>query len=210
MSIAVLVLNAAYVALLASTLTRTLTWLRVMLILASVAFVVFGILEDIRAMIMWNIAIGCMHLFHVVRDYRQQKSVSLTSEERSDRDQFFPGLNDFDFHLLWCMSSEARFDDDLLIHAGELPEMVSLVLDGTAIVEDAHGEILRGLRRGALIGEMSFVSGQPAEVEVRARGGVLVRQWDHRQLASLDQLHPASARAFRELLSRDLAAKVRI
>ena len=37
---AVLILNAAYVALLASTFTRTLVWLRAMLELAAIAFIV--------------------------------------------------------------------------------------------------------------------------------------------------------------------------
>ena len=81
MSLAVVVLNAAYVALLASTFTRTITRLRAMLVLAAVAFVIYGLVEDIPSMVGWNIAIGSMHAWRIVRDYRQQKLVSLTPPE---------------------------------------------------------------------------------------------------------------------------------
>jgi len=209
MTTAVLVLNAAYVALMASTFTRTLVWLRAMLVLAAIAFIIFGTIESIPSMVAWNIAIGSMHLFRILRDYRQQHRVSLSPEEGAMRDEFFPALSDFDFHLLWCMGKQVQFDRQVVIERGSLPDTVSLVLDGTATVE-SNGVITRGIRRGGLLGEMSFVSGLPADVDVLATSPLLVQQWDQRQLASLDQLHPASARAFRQLLSRDLVAKARV
>ena len=177
---------------------------------ASVAFVVFGIIEDILSIVLWNIAIGSSHLFRIVRDYRQQRSVKLTAQEQTERDEFFPELSDFDFHLLWCMGRDVHYEGQALLHAGELPDTVSLVLEGTAVVEDTHGDVLRSLSRGALVGEMSYVSGTAAGHDVRAQGAVAVKQWDQRQLASLDRLHPASARAFQDLVSLDLVAKARL
>jgi len=206
---AVLVLHAAYVALLASTFTRTLTWLRSMLVLAAIAFILFGLAEDIPSMVGWNVAIGSMHLFRIGRDFRTQRSVQLSSQESDLRDEFFPGLSDFDFNMLWCMGASAEFSNELMIAEGSLPEMTSLVLRGAVAIEQ-HGEVHRGVRRGGLVGEMSFVSGLPANVNVFARGEVSVHQWEHRQLASLDRVHPTSARAFRQLLSQDLVAKARV
>ena len=208
MSLAVLVLNAAYVALLASTFTRTVVWLRCMLVLAAIAFIIYGSIESIRSMVLWNIAIGSMHAYRIVRDYRQQRSVQLDSIESAARDEFFPALGDFDFHMLWCMGTEVAYQDQTVIHAGTRPQTVSLVLEGTARIE-SQGVVTRGIRRGGLLGEMSFVSGRNAEVDVVARGPLVVRQWDQRQLSSLDQVHPASARAFRDLMSRDLVVKAR-
>jgi len=209
MTLAVVILNAAYVALLGSTFTRTVVRLRAMLVLAAVAFIVFGIIESIPSMVAWNVAIGSMNVFRIARDFRQQRSVTLTSEEASARDEFFPELGDFDFHLMWCMGKPVAYDNQTLIQQGTLPDTVSLVLEGTATIEN-DGVVSRGIRRGGLLGEMSFVSGQPADVDVVARGPLVVRQWDQRHLASLDQVHPASAKAFRQLLSQDLVAKARV
>lgn len=209
MSLSVLILNAAYVALLGSTFTRRLAPLRVMLVLASIAFIIYGIVEDIPSMVLWNIGIGSMHAFRIARDFQAQRAVALTADEAQLRDEFFPGLADFDFHVLWCMGETHTCTDEVLIHEGTVPETVGLVMDGTVIVARG-GTAFRGLRRGALVGEMSFVSGTPADVDVVAQGGVTVRRWDQRQLASLDQLHPSSGRAFKELLSRDLVNKARL
>lgn len=205
----VVILNLAYIALLGSTFTRQLVWLRTMLVLAAIAFIAYGSIESIRSMVIWNILIGSMHLFRIARDYRQQRSVGLTDAERVLRDEFFPGLGDFDFNLLWCMGSRRDYAaDELLIGKESQPDTVSLIMDGTAVIE-RDGVVTRGIRRGGLLGEMSFVSGQAADVDVRARGHVVVQQWEQRQLASMDQVHPASARAFRSLMSRDLVAKAR-
>jgi hypothetical protein len=103
--LAVLILNAAYVALLASTFTRAVVWLRAMLVLAAIAFILYGSLELILSMVLWNIAIGSMHVFRIARDYRQQRSVLLTLDEAATRDEFFLSLGDFDLHLFWCMGA---------------------------------------------------------------------------------------------------------
>ena len=136
--------------------------------------------------------------------------MKLTAKEQTERDEFFPELSDFDFHLLWCMGRDVHYEGQALLHAGELPDTVSLVLEGTVVVEGNQGEALRNLNRGALVGEMSYISGTSAGHDVRAQGAVAVKQWDQRQLASLDRLHPASARAFQELISLDLVAKARL
>jgi len=209
MSVEFLVLNAAYLALLASTFTRTVTVLRCMLVLAAIAFIIYGSIEGIRSMVAWNVVIGGMHLFRIARDYRQQRLVALDDHECSLRDEFFPGLADFDFHVLWSMGDQAEMRDQMMIAEGTVPDCVSLIIDGTVLIEK-QGKTTRGLRRGALVGEMSMVSGIPADVDVRCNGTVVVRQWDKRKLAALDQLHPASGRAFRELLAKNLAEKVRV
>lgn len=209
MTLSVLVLNAAYVALMASTFTRRLAPLRAMLVLAALAFVVYGIVEDIPSMVLWNIAIGGMHAFRILRDYREQNAVELTDGEVALRDEFFPGLGDFDFHILWGMGEDHHCHDQVLIEYGTMPQTVGLVLAGTVVVE-RDGTAFRGLRRGALVGEMSYVSGTVADVDVVAQGDVTLRRWDHRQLASLDHVHPSSGRAFKDLLSRDLVNKARL
>jgi len=208
MSVADLVVNFAYVALFASTFTRTVTWLRSMLVVAAIAFIVFGSIEGIWSIVAWNIAIGSMHAFRIARDILQQRSVALTNDEESLRDEFFPGLSDFDFNMLWSMGQQVGYSDEVVIAQQSLPQTTSLVLSGTAVIEQ-NNQVVRGIRRGGLLGEMSLVSGRPSEVNVIARGGVVVHQWDQRHLTSLDQVHPASARAFRELLQRDLVEKAR-
>lgn len=202
------ILNAAYVALLASTATRTITWLRVMLVAAAVGFVAYGAIEGIRSMLIWNLVTGSMHTFRLVRDYLQQRSVTLTQEQTQIRDDFMSGLGDFDFSLLWAMGEGRNYHDQVLIADGDEPTTVSIVLDGVALIE-RDGDVIRGIRRGGLIGEMSFVSGQAANATVRADGTLTVHQWRQSDLSSLAQVRPASAKAFDKLLRHDLVNKAR-
>lgn len=206
--VATVILNLAYVALLSSTFTRTVTWLRVMLILGAIAFVVYGMLEGIWSMVGWNLVIGTMHLGRVGRDVIAQRSVSLTSEESTIRDDMFPGLSDFDFNLLWSLGDDIAYENEVIVGEGTVPEIVSVVLSGAVAIEQS-GTVTRGVRRGGLIGEMSLVSGKPSNVNAVAQGRVIMRQWEQRQIVALDQVHPASAKAFRQLMERDLVNKAR-
>jgi hypothetical protein len=204
-----LILNVAYVLLLGSTFARTVSWLRIMLAAGAVAFVVFGAIEGITSMVVWNIAIGGMHVVRLLRDYRQQRSVQLTPREQLIRDEFLPDLNDFDFNLLWAMGEQATYSDEILIASGTQPTTVSIVLEGTALIE-RNGELIRGVRRGGLLGEMSFVTGEPAGVSVCTKQVLTVHEWRQRDLESLAQLRPGCARAMERMIARDLAAKTRV
>lgn len=206
MSLAAIFLNGAYVAFVGSAYTRTLAWLRVLLIIGSGSLIVYGTFEKIWPMVIWNVIIITSHLVRIVTEQRAQRSVKLNAAEAEMRDALFPGLADYDFHLLWSMGKTVGFHDSVIIADGSQPGLVSVLIDGVVTIDKA-GETRRGLRKGALIGEMSFVSGSPAAVDVVAKGVVTVHQWDQRQLLSLDQAHPPSAKAFRDLITRDLASK---
>lgn len=208
MSLADIVLNLSYIALLGSTFTRTVNWLRVLLVIGAIFFVIYGSMQGIRSMIVWNIAIGGMHLVRLLRDLAAQRAVELSADEIEVRDAYFPDLRDFDFGVLWAMGTPVSYADEPVIEEGSLPTFVLMVLRGHLAIE-RNGDVVRGVRRGGLVGEMSFVSGQAADVRVLARGDVTGHLWDQRQLASLEQVNPASSRAFRAHIERDLVAKAR-
>jgi len=179
-----------------------------MLIAAAVVFIVFGTIEQIWTMVVWNIVIGSMHALRIVRDRRRERSVELDHQEQVLRDEFFPELSDFDFHLLWCMGEPATYTNEVVIEAGTVPQSVMLVTAGAAGVE-RNGERFVGVGRGGLLGEMSFVSDEPASTDVVAAGRLEVHSWDKRRLASLENVHPVGARAFGRLLDRNLTQKLR-
>lgn len=208
MAVDTLVLNFAYVALLASTFTRTVTWLRLMLIVGAIGFIAFGLLDGNVTMVAWNILTGTMHAVRVARERVARRSVSLTPDEERLRDAYFPDLDDFDFTALWRMGTDVTYCDELVIVVGERSETVGLIIDGQAQIWRGS-ELVRVMRRGGLLGEMHFVSGDPAAVDVRAQGTLVVHEWQGRDLVMLDQLRPSVARAFRSYIAGDLVAKAR-
>lgn len=206
MSLAAIVLNCGYVAFVGSAYTRTLSWLRVTLIIGSACLIVFGLIEQIWPMVAWNVLIISSHFYRIIGERRAQNAVKLTPPEAMHRDRLFPGLSDFDFNMLWSMGRTALYEDEVMIANGSQPGTVSVLISGSVTIEK-QGDVVRALPSDSLIGEMSFVSGSPAAVNVIANDRVVVRQWDQRQLVALDQAHPPSAKAFNNLITRDLAKK---
>lgn len=202
-----LILNLAYVLLIGGGLTRNILWLRTMLLLAAFGFITYGLVQDIPSMVAWNIVTGGLHGSRIVRTLRTRKLVALTASEAQIRDWLFPGMSEFDFNILWSMGAEVTYSEAMLIEQGTVPTTVSVITDGEVSVA-RDGEIFKRLGVGLLVGEMSFVSGEPAHASVIADDVVVVRQWNQRQLASLDQVHPQSAKAFQSLMTRDLVRKV--
>ena len=200
-----LILNAAYVALLGSSFTRTVTWLRLLLVAAAAAFIVYGTVENIRSMVVWNIIIGSMHMFRVIQDKRRQDSVVLTPDECALRDEHFPGVSDFDFNLIWKLGEFVEYaQGQIIIAKGSRPDHVGMLLSGNVSIPD-----IADLGRGDALGEMSFVSGEVAHVDVVAQGWVEMHRWEQRELRSLEQIHPPSARAFEQMLNKALVAKLK-
>ncbi|MEM7276153.1 MAG: cyclic nucleotide-binding domain-containing protein, partial [Actinomycetota bacterium] len=182
-----LFLNLAYVVLLVSTFTQTVRRLRLLLISASVCLMVFGFAADLPAVVAWNLAIGGLHTYRVVRDIQAERSIRLSDDQREIRDLVFEGASDFDFHLLWSMGRQVTYDDETIISAGTRPETIGLILDGSVQVVGVANGLDRALGRGSLIGEMSFVSGEEAAVDVVASDTVTMREWIQQDIDALSR-----------------------
>lgn len=207
MAAATIVLNLAYVCLLASTFTRTIVTLRSALIAGSVAFITFGLWVDIPSMVAWNSVTGTLHTVQLVKAVRARRAIALTKDDESVRQTLFPELDAFDFHALWSMGEEKRPENVQLTHSGQPQHWVGLLLDGHVEVWRKGSPTAR-LDAGALIGEMSFMGGGHASADCYAIGPVRLRVWGQEQLAMLDELNPTSSRALLRLIGRDLTTKV--
>lgn len=201
-------LNAAYSLLLVAAFTRTLGRFRLILIVSSIGFVAYGLLISSMTMAVWNAVIGSLNIFRLTKSVLASRAISLTEDEAEIRDRYFEGTSDFDFNALWAMGRTVEHDSTTIIGRGSKPEWVSMLLDGQVEIR-LDGVTQRSIGSGALLGEMSYVSGDPASVDVVAVGPVTVRQWEQRALRTLDETNPPSAKVLDRLISRDLAAKAR-
>jgi hypothetical protein len=202
-----LLLNAAYLVLVASTLTRTLVWLRGLLVLGAIGFVSYGIVTSNPTIATWNAITGSLHAVQLVRYVRARRSVALTLDDRHWHQALFPDLNAFDFYLLWSAGEEVHHTDEQLTVAGKHHGRVSLILEGSVeVVGDGIAPVHLG--PGTLIGEMSYVSGEAATRDARAIGEVRLREWDQERLDTLQHVDPTAGRAMNRFIQRDLASKL--
>jgi CRP-like cAMP-binding protein len=204
---ATLVLNLAYAVLVSSTMTRRILWLRGALVVAGVMFVVYGIMTDNWTMVFWNSVTSVLHSWQAVRYVQSRRQLTLSDADEHVRQTYFADVDPFDFHSLWTMGETREYNEVPLTGEGEEQTKLMLVLDGQALV-DMGGKQVGLLHRGDLIGEMSFVSGSTATATVFASGVVLVREWDHDRLHTLDHLNPSAAAALRKRIQENLAEKL--
>lgn len=204
-----IILNIAYAVLIGATRTRTVRWLRVTLIAGAALFVTYGAIVGITSMVVWNSAIGGLHLSRLLADLYTERSAKLEPEARKFRDRLMPELSDANFLFLWNNSQEAVHLDTPIVEAGELPEHLSLIVAGR--VDITHRGVPKFQRGDAtVIGGVSFMSCTSAGFGVVASGAVSVRQWDIDWLRVLHDHNPACAQAVLQLVGRDLAAQARL
>ena len=209
MNSATLVLNVAYAVLVGSTFTRRILWLRIALVIAGAMFVLYGVMSDNWTMIFWNSLTSVLHGRQAVRYVMSQREVDLSPEEAAIRARWFAGLDAFDFQTLWTMGETRQYRDETLTREGQRQSRLMLILDGTAVVT-ARGRDVGQLEQGDLVGEMSFISNAPATATatVVPEDLVVVREWDHARLHTLDHLNPSAATALRKRIQENLADKL--
>lgn len=206
MELSTVIINVAYVSLFASTFTRTIPRLRMFLVAAAICFIIFGAIVGNWSMVAWNVLTGILNSRQLVVYLRRRRALVLTAEDETLRERLFGDLDAFDFASLWSMGEDVLVRDERIVEAGEDHTSTSMILGGN--VEVRTNDTVVRLGPGALVGEMSFVSGERATADVHAIGLVRLRQWSDQRLHTLDALNPAASRAFHRFVENDLTAKV--
>lgn len=205
---ATVVLNGAYLLMVISPLFRKMLWLRVTVVVSSVFFVTYGLLAGVPSVAMWNGLFGLFHLFHIGRLVKARRAKSLSPEEQIIRDSLFPQMDPEDFVFFWEMGRPERYADDVLCQEGQPQRELILILEGHADITSAAGRHLAQAGRYQLVGEMSFLSGQPATADVCTRGEVTARVWDQDALRGLERLRPEAALSLTRALASTVSLKL--
>lgn len=118
MSIALVVLNFAYLALVSGSIARRMLHLRFLLGLGSICFVLFGLLEGNFTIVAWNAVIGVMHAQQLTRLVLEQRRSQTSEKEDAIRMAHFPGLDRVEFRTLWSVGTESLLEDERFITDG--------------------------------------------------------------------------------------------
>ncbi len=207
MSGTTLLLNIAYIILVTATFFRTVLKLRIGLIVAALGFITYGIVSGTASIAIWNSVTGSLHLFQVMKHLRARRAVEISVEDELLRKKWFPELDRFDFFSIWSLGESVLVANSQLTTEGDHPDAVSLVIEGVVEVRSS-GTKLGVVEPGALLGEMSFLSGDGATADAYAVGAVRLRRWPNERLTALQHLNPEAAKAFHAFISLDLRRKL--
>lgn len=200
--------NVAYAIYVASGLVKTEWRLRAVLVVVSIAFIVWALIAGVWSAVFWNVLFGSTHGYTLLRMWMRNRAIQISSEAAAVHERVFPSLSRVDFFTLWSLGNTERYEpDDVIIELGSKVQAISIVLGGECTVT-REGTTLAELGADALLGERSYVTGQPASATVSARNDVMVHEWNQEKISALVEICPNAHAAIVEHIGVDLAAKL--
>ena len=205
--------NFSYLVLAASYLVTNMYWLRGLAIVALAlegVYFYFSAATPLWVGIAWAVVFVAINAVQLLILARNRLRVRLSREERGLHQERFGKLDPVSFDRL---VRAGRWQDvapgTVLAREGQSVGDVYLLLSGSARVDSA-GRAIAMVQPGSFIGEMSFLSGEPAAATVTALAGCRVFAVPQDRLHGLLDRHDEIRVVLQELFGHDLVRKLRV
>jgi hypothetical protein len=190
---------------------RDILWLRLFSIASSLVWIGYmasGEGRLIGASLFWNIIFITINSIRIAQLVLEKRGVRLSEEEGDLREHLFPHLEPHEFaRLLKAGQWRDLSEGEILLHEGDPPADIYLLTRGELLVEKGRLEVARfGPPRFA--GELSYLSGSPANATVTAITPVRCLVWGKDALAGLFRTHPSLQFALHAVMTLDVTHKL--
>jgi CRP-like cAMP-binding protein len=207
-----LFIHLANVLFLLAYLVRDIFALRLLSVVGSLSlypYYVYGAAEPLYVPIAWNSVFVLINIVQLYRLFMSRRPVSLSAAERMVYEAVFGPLSEREFaQVLAAAERRTAQDGSCLIQEGERGPELLLLGEGEASVRVGTSEVARiGVHR--FVGEMSYLSEQPASASVWAEGALEYFAWPCSALRELLAGAPALQAKVQQILGSELAEKVR-
>ena len=158
--------------------------------------------------IFWLSTFLTINLSMLVAEHIRNKSAKFNNDEQELFETLFPELSAFEFlQLLNAGSWKTIRSRERFISAQKENFKLALIWRGQAKVLKGE-KFAANLKRGTLIGEISFLTGEKPTADVLLEPGSLIFAWDHEKLRRWLRKNSDAASIFQRLITSDLAAKI--
>ena len=183
--------------------------------LIAIVSAVFGIFYNYNVtetplwlVIFWLSTFMTINLSMLVAEHIRNKSAKFNKDEQELFETLFPELSAFEFlQLLNAGSWKTIRSRERFISAQKENFKLALIWRGQAKVLKGK-KVAANLKRGTLIGEISFLTGEKPTADVLLEPGSLIFAWDHEKLRRWLSKNSDAASIFQRLITSDLAAKI--
>jgi hypothetical protein len=198
--------HLAYVFLVLSMLMRTLTWLRLLVIVSAVLAIAYGwfIIHD-PVTVIWETALVLVNVMQLLVLHWRNLRARFTSDERDLISRHLPGLTRG--ALLDQGQWLSLAPGDLLAEEGRAVDHLSYLAGGAASVLIGAVRVTE-CEPGSFIGEMTALTGAPATATVVADAPLTIWRIDAARLRGLVQRQGAVERELDAAFARNYRAKI--
>jgi len=201
--------DVGYFLMLCGFLARDVLYLRCILVVAQSTLAAYGWLNGIPAIGAWNSVMVGINTVMAARIIHERRAVELPADLGPLYERHFSALSPAEFLRWWTQGRREMIENERLARAGERPDWLYFLLDGTVRVS-RNGEAIAELPAGYFVAEMSLLTGKPANADVDAVGAVEVMRWDTRALRDLHTRNPLLWTRIQSVIGHDLVEKIQL
>jgi CRP-like cAMP-binding protein len=169
---------------------------------------VYGVAINSQVDIFWESIFTIVNAVQVVILIRERQRICLTDEEVSLREAVFPHMSRLDYHrVIRAGSWQSHAPGVELLLRGQPVDQIVLLSDGTAdvIVDSA---VIGQCRRGDFIGEIAFMTDNPATATVTTASPTRCLAWKFTDLRALLNHHPDLRTDLQTVFNKNLIGKL--
>ena len=198
-----------YFLLIVSMLMRRMVWLRSFAVASGVAKIVyraFFVFDPVS--VLWETVFVLVNIGQLLLIWYYERHHRFTDEHRLFVDSMPPSVERRALKRLLAFATVREVPaDEVLVREGEVVKDLLYVASGVARIESA-GRIIAVCGPGDYLGEMSFLSGEPATATVVASRPMRVLAFDQQRLHVAVASDAAIHRAMEAGLNRNLVGKL--
>ena len=201
--------NASYVLLILSMAMRRMFMLRVLAILSGIAGIAYDViwLSD-PVGTFWETCFTLTNIIQWLLLVREDRKLRLTQEEKVLWEKYFPDLQSTECKQLFLASKKVvGRAGDMLIKQGEPVSHIYIVLAGVVDIKLA-GTKVSECGPGDLLGEMSFLTGDPATADSQLASDAQLLRVEQENLSTLIRSSDELGHSINKLISRNLVNKL--
>jgi Cyclic nucleotide-binding domain len=203
--------HVSYVLIAISYWLTNIYWLRVTAVLGLSLEIVYFQMSGgaMHAGIGWDLIFIAINLYQIYWLVDERRKLKLMKDAHLLRQGVFAGLTDAQLARLVKAGTWRHLETGaVLTHQGKPVDELVLICEGQAIV-DASGTVVAHLRDGSFVGEMAFVSGNPASATVIVEQPTRAFVFEMERLRKLVEADDLVAVAIHRVVGRDLADKLK-
>jgi hypothetical protein len=201
-------INLGYTLVAISFLVRDMVYLRTLAIIAGTMLALSATLAGNWPPVFWNSLFTAINVGRLAHMYLAERAVHLSDEETELYDTIFREMTRLEFlKLLRAGRWVSGLPGTVLATQGQPLSDVTLISSGEAGVE-VDGHHVAELRDGHWVGEMSFVTNQPASATVTLAKPTRYLTWPKDSLTALFRRNPTLKLVVTHVMSAELSRKL--
>lgn len=194
--------------MLCALLARDILWLRGLLVAAQSLLALYAATVGVMSIAWWNVAFVVINTVWVMRILRERRGVVLPDDLVELHQAQFAAVTPAEFLRLWHDGRRDRFRaGSHLARDGQFPEALYFLLDGRVDVSRGETRIAE-LSAGFFVGEMSLLTGAPANADVTTVGDVTAMRWDAQYLRDMRERDPVLWTKIQSVIGHDIVRKI--